>query len=136
MNNPIRILLVDDSPHFLAAARDFLLLDETLKVTGVATGGQEALAQARQSQPDVILLDLNLGADSGLELIPHFKQCAPTAMIIILTIMQEEPYRAAALQAGADGFVPKTEMSKTLIPAIREVTSNRKLQERALKRIE
>jgi DNA-binding NarL/FixJ family response regulator len=130
MSKPIRILLVDDSPYFLAAARDFLHLHKTLEVTGIAAGGQEALAQARQTKPDVILLDLNLGSESGLELIPHFKQHVPTALIIILTILPDESYRAAALQAGADAFVPKTEINRTLIPTIQEVANDREPQER------
>ncbi len=121
MLNPIRILLVDDSPYFLEAACDFLHLQDTLKVAGVATGGQEALAQARQLEPDVILLDLNLGTQSGLELIPLFKKPLPAAKIIVLTIMEDESYRAATMQAGADAFVHKTAMSQTLVSAILEL---------------
>ena len=123
MHKPIRILLVDDSPHFLEAARDFLHLHEALEVAGTATEGQEALEQAQQMQPDVILLDLNLGTLSGLELIPVFKSYIPAAKIIVLTIMNDEAYRAATLQAGADAFVHKTEMSKTLISTLLELTT-------------
>jgi DNA-binding NarL/FixJ family response regulator len=123
MHNPVRILLVDDSPYFLEAARDFLHLQETLEVAGTATDGQEALEQARQLQPDVILLDLNLGTQSGLGMIPVFKKHMPNAKIIVLTIMADDPYRAAAIQAGADAFVHKAEMSKTLISTIFGLTN-------------
>ena len=123
MHKSIRILLVDDSPYFLEAARDFLHLQEALEVAGTATEGQEALEQAQQLQPDVILLDLNLGTLSGLELIPVFKSHIPAAKVIVLTIMNEEAYRTAALQAGADAFVHKTEMSKTLISTLLDLTN-------------
>ncbi|MBI4761980.1 MAG: response regulator [Chloroflexota bacterium] len=121
MNSPIRILLVDDSPYFLAAARDFLLLQENFNVVGVAGEPQGMLAQIRAIAPDVILLDLNVGERSGLELIPLIKINAPGIKIIILTVMEEEPYRAAALQAGADAFVRKTEMSRKLISVITDL---------------
>ena len=122
--NPIRILLVDDNPYFLEAARDLLQLNQAIQVVAIATEGQDALIQVPAVNPDVILLDLNLGDQSGLALIPQFKKAEPGAKIIILTIMEEEPYRIAALQAGANAFVCKTQMSKTLIPVIFELTNS------------
>ena len=122
MNHPIRILLVDDSPHFLAAARDFLHLQQSFRVIATAMDGGEAVKQSRLLEPDIILLDLNLASKSGLDLIPTFKQHMPHTKIIVLTIMQDEPYRVAAMQAGADAFVCKTEMSKKLISVIFELT--------------
>ena len=120
MNNPIRILLVDDSPYFIEAAREFLAMQEPLTVVDVAKEEQEALAKSLESVPDVILLDLNLAHGSGLELIPAFRGQLPNVKIIVLTMMDEDGYRAAAFQAGADGFVHKTAMSKTLVSAILE----------------
>lgn len=121
MNNPIRILLVDDNSHFLAAARDFLHLQESFRVIGAAMDGGEAVAQSRRLEPDIILLDLNLAGKSGLDLIALFKKHMPCTKIIVLTIMQDEPYRVAAMQAGADAFVRKTEMSRTLVSVIFEL---------------
>lgn len=123
MNNPIRILLVDDSPHFLAAARDFLHMQDSFRVIATAMDGGEAVKESRRLEPDIILLDLNLAGKSGLELIPLFKQHMSHAKIVVLTMMEDEPYRVAAMQAGADAFVRKTEMSKTLTPIIFELTN-------------
>ena len=121
MTDPIRILLVDDSPHFLAAATDYLHFQEALQVVGVSAGGEDALAQTGKLQPDVILLDLNLaGGESGLKLIPRFKKELPRARIIVLTIMEDPAFRAASLQAGAHDFVSKKTMTDTLVPAIRK----------------
>lgn len=114
MNNPVRILLVDDSPHFLKAAREFLQFQDSLTVVDVASGEQEALAKSLAVEPDVILLDLNLDHRSGLELIPLFKKHLSNVKIIVLTMMDAESYRAAALGAGADGFVHKSEMTQKL----------------------
>jgi len=122
--NPIRILLVDDNPYFLEAARDLLQLNQAIEVVATATEGQAALTQIPALKPDVILLDLNLGDQSGLALIPQFKKAEPESKVIVLTIMEEEPYRIAALQAGANAFVCKTEMSKTLIPVIFELANS------------
>lgn len=122
MNHPIRILLVDDSPHFLRAAREFLHLQQTFTVAGSATEGPDALIQAQQLQPDLILLDLNLGTQSGLELIPLFRTLMPGTKIIVLTSMDDEAYRTAALQAGADAFVRKTEMARSLVSVILGLT--------------
>ena len=128
MNNPIRILLVDDSPYFLKAAGDFLRFQESVEVVDTATNAEEAIEKSRQLELDVILLDLNLGDRSGLELIPLFREHRPQTKIIVLTIMDEAAYRAAALQAGADAFVGKTVMIKSLVSTILELagpTSNR-----------
>jgi len=117
-NISIRILLVDDNPHFLGAARDLLGLHKTIEVAATATGGREALTKASLLKPDLILLDLNLGTESGFALIPLFKETTPKSKIIVLTIMGEDAYRAAAMQAGADAFVRKVEMGITMIPTI------------------
>jgi PAS domain S-box-containing protein len=124
MNAPIRILLVDDSPYFLDAARDFLQHQDTLTVVGAAASGEEAIAQSLALRPDVILLDLNLGQRSGLDLIPIFRELLPATRIIVLTMMEEDSYRAATLQAGADRFVHKSAMSKTLVDAILETVQH------------
>ena len=123
MHPPLRILLVDDNPYFLEAARDFLSAQEGLTVVGAATHADEALAQAQRLTPDVILLDLNLGNRFGLELIPRFKEKLPQTRIIVLTLMNEAAYGAAARQAGADDFVPKAALSERLMPALRRLMS-------------
>ena len=124
MNNPIRILLVDDSPYFLDVARDFLAMQESFEVAGEVRDGTNALEQAIQVQPNVILLDLNLGSESGMKLIPLLKERLPSTKIIVLTIQDGTGYRAAALEAGADGFVSKAQMTDELIAVIYQVAAN------------
>lgn len=63
-------------------------------------------------------MDISLGPQSGLELIPTFKKHLPDTKILVLTIMENEPYRFVARQAGAGGLVRQSNMSPTLIPTI------------------
>lgn len=130
MHDPILILLVDDSPYFLAAARDFLQYQERLSVIGVANEG-DAVVKSEQLQPDIILLDLNLGRTSGLDLIPVFKKKIPKAKVIVLTILEDISHRAAAMQRGADAFVYKTEMGNTLVPVILGLARNSPVSDQA-----
>lgn len=118
MNQTIRILMVDDSPQFVSAARAYLQLHSALEVTDIATDGREALEKVQQGNLDVILLDLNLPDQSGLELIPALHRLAPNVKIIVLSMLDELSYRAASLAAGADAFVHKSVMSKNLVAAI------------------
>ena len=118
MDNPIRLLLVDDNLPFLEVARGFLELQKTFEIAGTAIEGSAAFAQALNLKPDVILLDLNLGNRSSLGLIPIFREILPQTKIVVLTMMEDELYRAAAIQAGADDFVSKSTMSGTLVSVI------------------
>jgi PAS domain S-box-containing protein len=118
MNSLIRILLIDDSPYFLVAARDFLAMHKVFEIVGEVQDGTNALARALEIQPDVILLDLNLGSESGMELIPLLKKHLPLTRIVVLTIQDEPGYRAASLEAGADAFVNKMHMTQDLIATI------------------
>lgn len=117
---------MDDSPHFLEAAHDYLQLQEAIEVVGSAINADEALEKSIALNPNIILLDLNLGERSGLDLIPAFHKHLPSVLIIVLTIMVTESYRVAALQAGAHAFVNKSLMHIELIPLIRSIyqTSN------------
>ena len=117
----IRVLLVDDHEAFLRVATEFLQRHDELTVIGVARGGEEALAQAQDLRPEVVLIDLNMPGLGGLETIPLLRAMPPEAGIIALTLLDPKVYRQAALAAGADDFVRKADLSADLLPAIRRV---------------
>ena len=117
----ISVLLVDDHETFLRVATEFLQRHDELTLVGAARGGKEALAQAQDLRPQVILVDLNMPGLSGLETIPLLRAMLPEAGIIALTLLDAKVYRQAALAAGADDFVPKPNLSTHLLPAIRRV---------------
>jgi DNA-binding NarL/FixJ family response regulator len=88
---------------------------------GTARGGKEALAQVRELQPDVTLIDLNMPGMNGVDTVRCLLDMMPQMGIIVLTLLDSAIYRRAALRAGADEFVAKASMPTDLLPAIRRV---------------
>ena len=115
----IRVLLVDDNEPFLRVATDFLQRHGELTVVGAICGGEEALAQVQDLQPQVILIGLDM---PGLETISRLRKALPSVGIIALTLLEGNAYRQAALAAGADDLVRKAELITDLLPAVRRVT--------------
>ena len=108
----IRCLIVDDNPSFLVAAR-VLLERQGLTIAGVASTGAEALQQAETLRPNVVLVDISLGEESGLDLARRLIADDPddgAAVILISTRVEED---VADLIAGspAAGFLTKSELS-------------------------
>jgi DNA-binding NarL/FixJ family response regulator len=118
----IRILLVDDHAPFLKMATSLLSDHENLIVIGTAKNWKEALSQAANLLPDVILLDVNMPGLSGIDITPRLRQFLPWVGIIILSFQKAEAYKEAALIAGADDYLPKDKLSYALIPAILRVS--------------
>ncbi|MBE9508013.1 MAG: response regulator transcription factor [Chloroflexi bacterium] len=115
----IRVLLVDDNEAFLRVATDFLQRHNELTVVGAICGGEEALAQAQDLGPQVILIGLD---KPGLETISRLRKVLPGVGIIVLTLLEGSAYRQAVIAAGADDLVRKAELVTELLPAIRRVT--------------
>jgi len=95
----IRVLLVDDSEAFLRVATDFLQRHHELIVVGAICWGEEALAEAQDLQPQVILIGLDM---TGLETISRLRNMLPDVGIIALTLLEGNAYRQAAMAAGGD----------------------------------
>jgi DNA-binding NarL/FixJ family response regulator len=109
----LRCLIVDDSPRFLDAASG-LLEREGVTVVGVASSGAEALKRAAELQPDVTLVDIDLGGQSGFEVVRRLNRQALTCAILIST-HAEEDYADLIAASPAIGFVPKTTLSADAI---------------------
>lgn len=114
----LRLMLVDDSPDFQKAAAAFLKRQPGLSLVAVADESETAVVKAQEHQPQVVLVDLNLPGQSGLELIPRLRSRLPKAAIIAVTLLDAALYREPALQAGADDFVTKADLMVDLLPAI------------------
>jgi DNA-binding NarL/FixJ family response regulator len=114
----IRVLLVDDNEAFRRVATDFLQRHYELIVVGATCGGEEALAQAQDLQPQVILIGLDR---PGLETISRLRNVLPGVGIIALTLLEGNAYRQAAMATGADDVVRKAALTTELLPAIRRV---------------
>jgi CheY-like chemotaxis protein len=109
---PLRCLLVDDSDAFLQAA-SILLEREGVTVAGVASNSAEALRQARLLRPDVILVDVGLGDESGFDLAQLLARDGyeGTAPVIMISARAETDYTELIAESPAAGFVPKAELS-------------------------
>ena len=109
---PLRCLLVDDSDAFLEAA-SVLLERQGLTVAGVASNSAEALRQTRVLRPDVILVDVGLGEESGFDLAQMLAQDGDdgTAPVIMISARAETDYTELIAESPAAGFLPKAELS-------------------------
>lgn len=117
----IRLLLVEDQAIIRQGLRLLLERQPGVIVIGEAGNKCEALSVALREQPDIILLDLNLGQESGLTCIPELRLAAPEANILILTGESDLQIHHDAVSLGAKGLVRKTGTSESLIEAIRKV---------------
>lgn len=105
---PIQLLVVDDHSLFRRGLIALLSQDQRFEVTGEAGDIGEALRCVQRGGPDLILLDNHLPGVSGVDGIAMLKDAAPGARILMLTVSENEDDLAAALRAGADGYLLKT----------------------------
>ncbi|MCP4544780.1 MAG: response regulator [Chloroflexi bacterium] len=124
----VSVLLVDDSVTFLHATTQFLEAYEGIVIVGTADNGNDAIKQAEQLRPQVILSDLAMPGLPGLQTIPKLREILPEAGIIALTVMNTNSFRQASLAAGADVFIPKSSMRTDLIPAIQKLAKTDRKQ--------
>jgi two-component system nitrate/nitrite response regulator NarL len=113
----VRVLLVDDHPPLLAAIRRLLAAE--FDVVGEASDGAEGIRLARVLQPDVLVIDLAMPRVGGIEAIRQIQAAHSGLAIVALTVLSDPAVRAAALEAGARGYVLKSQAGSDLIPAIR-----------------
>jgi CheY-like chemotaxis protein len=120
----IRCLLVDDSGAFIEAA-SVLLQREGMTVAGVASDSAEALRQARALRPDVILVDIGLGDESGFDLARLLAQDGPgsNAEVILISARAEIDYAELIAESPAAGFLAKSDLSARAIGQVLGLTS-------------
>ena len=114
---PLRCLLVDDNEVFLETA-SLLLEREGLTVVGVASSIAEALKQARALQPDLILVDIGLGTESGFTLARLLAGDGQGADVILISTGAEADYAELIAESPAAGFLAKSELSASKIGLI------------------
>jgi DNA-binding NarL/FixJ family response regulator len=115
----IRILLVDDQDLFRQGLAALLDLEEDLTIVAQAGNGQEAIVQAGETQPDVILMDMRMPVCDGVTATQAIRQRFPWMRILVLTTFDEDDYIWQSLQAGASGYLLKSTPSGQLATAIR-----------------
>lgn len=123
MTEPISVLVVDDHPMFRRGVRGLLESVGDTLVVGEASSGEEAVGLATEHQPDVVLMDLNLPAMTGVEATRQVLRASPDTAVLVLTMVDDDDTIVAALQAGARGYVLKGAGQEELLAAVRAVAS-------------
>jgi DNA-binding NarL/FixJ family response regulator len=121
--SPVRLFVIEDHPVVREGLRMLLDAAGDLHVVGVAPSASSALDALRAAPPDLVLLDLDLGEEDGLEWLPKVLEAAAGAHVLILTAVREPGRDEAAFGAGARGFVHKEAPAEELLRAIRAVAS-------------
>jgi two-component system, NarL family, response regulator NreC len=117
----IRVLIVDDHAVVRAGLRLRLDAEEDIEAVGEAGSGREAIFEARSLKPDVILLDLVMPDQNGLEVLPTLLLEGPESRVLILSMEDDPEYVRQAFSAGASGYVLKEAADTEVVAAIREV---------------
>ena len=114
-----RCLLVDDNALYLGEARD-LLERQGMSVIGVASNIGEALAIAAADRPDVALVDIDLGVESGLDVARALAACDEPVSVILISVYAEKDLRDLLDDSPAVGFLPKSVLSRKAIEGLLE----------------
>jgi DNA-binding NarL/FixJ family response regulator len=117
----IRLLVVDDHPLLRAGLRTISEIAKDIRIVGEARNGGETLAETERAAPHIVLLDIRLPGESGIEICRKLKAAHPSVRVIFLTSYSEEALILSAMEAGADGYLLKENDTHRLVDAIREV---------------
>ena len=117
----IQVVLVDD--HAVVRSGLRLLLDgqEDIKVVGEAGNARDAVFRARALKPDVILLDVVMPGESGIEVLPTLLKESPDTRVLVLSMQDDPSYVREAFAAGASGYVLKEAADEEVVSAVREI---------------
>ena len=118
-----RVLIVEDDALMRAGLRGILEREAALEVVGEAQDGREALAHARRTRPDVVLMDIRMPGMDGISATREVLAALPETRVMILTTFEQDDYIFGALRAGASGFLLKRTRPEELVAAIHTVAA-------------
>ena len=113
------VLVVDDHPLFRKGVVQLLAMEPSIEVVGEAGNRAQALALVQRHEPDLILLDLNLKAESGLDILAAIKADDPSRRVVMLTVSDAAEDLMGAIRAGADGYLLKDMEPEQLLDRVR-----------------
>jgi DNA-binding NarL/FixJ family response regulator len=122
----IKVLLADDHQLIRDGIKSMIGTLEDIEVIGSVASGEEAINQARQNRPDVILMDILMTGMTGIEATRWIKESEPAIKIILVTKEISKEYVSAGIKSGVDGYLPKDVTKETVIEAIRTVHAGNK----------
>lgn len=121
MSQSYRILIIDDHPLMRRGIRQLLELEPEFGSISEASNGMEGIRLARQTEPDLIILDLNMKGLSGLETLQQLRQHGVTARIAVLTVSDAKADIFALVDAGADGYLLKDSEPDLLLSQLQQL---------------
>jgi len=121
VTNKLRILIVDDHQIIRDGLKGLINAEADMEVVGEAGDGQMAWQQAKELQPDVVLMDVSMPKLNGAKATERLKKDRPETKVLALTAHEDKGYIGQMLQAGASGYVLKIAAAEELIKAIRVV---------------
>ena len=121
MADAIRVLIVDDHAVVRSGIRLLLEREQDIEPVGEAGTGREAVFQARELNPDVILMDVVMPDGTGLDVLPQLTHEHPDAKVLLLSMQDDPRYVREAFAAGASGYVLKEAADAEVVNAVREV---------------
>jgi len=117
----IKILIVDDHPVVRKGLQSCLAARDNLKIVGESSNGEDAIKQAREHLPDIVLVDMQMPGMDGLALTEALKKEAPAAKVLILSMQGQRDAVLRIIRAGARGYVLKDAPTDELVRAIETV---------------
>ena len=117
----IRILIADDHGVVAEGLKSLAEAEPGIEVVGIVADGREAVKHARESRPDVVIMDMSMPELNGADATQAIVQQTPQCRVIVLSMYAEREYVRRALKAGAMGYVVKRSAAKELVEAIRAV---------------
>ena len=117
----LSILIVDDHEVVRRGLHALLTTQAGWEVVGEASNGTEAVKQVSQLKPDVVIMDLTMPEMSGLDATRLIKETSPHTKVLIFTMHDSEQMMQTALEAGAQGYVLKSDAGNSLVAAVKAV---------------
>jgi DNA-binding NarL/FixJ family response regulator len=121
----LRILIADDHALVRYGVRGLLQTHEGWKIVGEAANGREAVGEAKKLKPDLVILDLSMPELDGLEAIHQIVEAVPSAKVLILTLHESGQMVRRVFEAGASGYVLKSDLAVSLLKAAKAVSEGK-----------
>ncbi|TPG64703.1 two-component system response regulator NarL [Ewingella americana] len=129
---PSTILLIDDHPMLRNGVKQLIALDTTLQVVGEASNGEQGVEMAKELDPDLILLDLNMPGMNGLDTLDKMRQTSLSGRIVVFSVSNHEDDVVTALKRGADGYLLKDMEPEDLLAALHNAAGGKMVLSEAL----
>lgn len=121
----LRIVVADDHELVRRGIRDLLQVQRGWKVVGEAAGGRDAVEKVRKLKPDIAIMDITMPEADGLEATRQIREAAAQTRVLILTMHESDQMVRRVLEAGARGYVLKSDMAMRLVQAVKDLANGR-----------